>query len=287
MVKSALALILLPVAACASAIGHPPRSLGLDPFYTQYLDAEGIPIVASSRVSRAALTDARDMVEGMLAFRPDLAAWLSKNGYRVAIMAESETTTDLPEQAHWTRPAKDDPRLTRCERKHYDERIGAMTDRQYWDSRARGMAGPLTSGAEEDILGKPSSRYYGETIFVHEFSHNVLAAIRAVDPALSRQIDAAYEAAQQADRWHNEYAMTSVDEYWAEGAQFWFNSNRLAVMDGRRVLNADDLKAYDPALYAALGKAFGDNHRLPADPFWMADARVPPGPIPENTAEVC
>ncbi|MCP9223023.1 glycoside hydrolase [Erythrobacter sp. LQ02-29] len=287
MVKSALALILLPVAACASAIGDPPASLGLDPFYTQYLDAEGIPIVASSRVSRAALTDARDMVEGMLAFRPDLAAWLSRNGYRVAIMAESETTTDLPEQAHWTRPAKDDPRLTRCERKHYDERIGAMTDQQYWDSRARGMAGVLTSGAEEDILGKPSSRYYGETIFVHEFSHNVLAAIRAVDPALSGQIDAAYEAAQQADRWHDEYAMTSVDEYWAEGAQFWFNSNRLAVMDGRRVLNADDLKAYDPPLYAALGKAFGDNHRLPADPFWMADARVPPGPIPENTAEVC
>ena len=43
------------------------------------------------------------------------------------------------------------------------------------------MAGPLTSGAAEDLLGLRSSRFWGETIFVHEFSHNVLAAIRAVD----------------------------------------------------------------------------------------------------------
>ncbi len=290
MVKTVLALavlLALPVASCAGTVDSPPRALGFDPFYRQYLDADGIPVVASDRVSQPALRDAAAIVEGMLAHRPDLARWLAANGYRVAIMAESETTTDLPEQAHWTRPAKDDPRLTRCERKHYDERIGALTDRQYWDARARGMAGPLTSGAEEDILGKRSSRYWGETIFVHEFAHNVLAAIRAVDPALAQRVDAAYAAARRADRWQNEYAMTSVDEYWAEGAQFWFNSNRLAVMDGRRILNAEDLKAYDPPLYAALAEAFGDTHRLAADPFWMAAARVPPGPIPENTAEVC
>jgi hypothetical protein len=223
----------------------------------------------------------------MLSHRPDLAHWLAANGYRVAIMAESESTTDLPEQAHWTRPDRSDPRLTRCERKHYDERIGAMTDREYWNARARGMAGPLTSGAAEDVLGLRSSRYYGETVLIHEFSHDVLAAIRAVDPPLARAVDEAYVSALTAGRWKDEYASTSVDEYWAEGTQFWFESNKLAAFNGRRVLDHQDLAGYDPALYAALGKAYGHSHHLTGDPFWRSPARVPPGPIPENTAEVC
>ena len=264
----------------------PPPELALDPFYTQYVDAAGIPVVASARTDPAALRIAAGLVEQMLRPRPDLAAWLSANGYRVAIMAGEEGTLDLPEQAHWTKPAADDPRLTRCERKLYDERIGRLSHAEYWNARARGMAGPLTSGAEEDLLGLRSSRYWGETIFVHEFSHNVLAAIRAVDPALMARIEAAYVQAHEAGRWRDEYAMTSLDEYWAEGSQFWFESNRLAVMDGVQVLNADDLAAYDPALYAVLGEAYGP-HLLTGDPFHRADARVPPGPIPENTAEVC
>lgn len=276
--------IALPVLLAATAAS---ARVPLNPFYTQRVDAAGIAIVASDAPPPAALEIARSFVEQMLAHRPDLARWLSENGYRVAIMAESEATTDLPEQAHWTRPARDDPRLTRCERKHYDTRIGVMTDRAYWNARARGMAGPLTSGAAEDLLGLRSSRYWGETIFVHEFSHNVLAAIRAVDPLLAVQVDAAYASARTKGLWKDEYASTSVDEYWAEGSQFWFDSNRLAAFDGRRILDHGDLAKYDAKLYAALGKAYGPRHRLAGDPFWKSPARVPPGPPPKNTAEVC
>ncbi len=264
--------------------------MGLDDlgsFYAQRRDADGIPVIGSAKVPKNALDTAAGLVRQMLAHRPALARWLSREGYRVAIMAESEATTDLPEQAHWTRPDRSDPRLTRCERIHYDERIGAMTDREYWNARARGMAGPLTSGAAEDLLGLKSSRYYGETIFVHEFSHDVLAAIRAVDPALSRQVDAAYAHALEAGLWRDEYASTSVDEYWAEGTQFWFDSNKLAAFNGRRILDHADLAAYDRALYAVLGAAYGTSHHLAGDPFWMSPARVPPGPPPLNTAEVC
>ncbi|WP_198152582.1 hypothetical protein [Tsuneonella dongtanensis] len=176
------------VAGCAPQGRLAPLD-DLDRFYAQHRSASGIPVVGSSKVKPEALDVAASIVEQMTSARPDLARWLSERGYRVAIMAQSEATTDLPEQAHWTRPDRSDPRLTRCERKHYDERIGKLTDRQYWDARARGMAGPLTSGAEEDLLGLRESRYWGETIFVHEFAHNVLAAIRAVDPALSQEVD--------------------------------------------------------------------------------------------------
>lgn len=268
-------------------VAAPPASLGADPFYTRYADADGIPILSSARVPDQALLAARSIVEAMLAHRPDLARALVAERVRVAIMAPDESTLDLPEQRDWKKPARDDPRLTFCERKHYDERIGRLTDRAYWNARARGMAGRLTSGATEDLLGQRASRYYGETIFLHEFSHAVLGAIKQADPLLYAEVERAYAGALKAGKWKREYASTSIGEYWAEGSQFWFNSNRIAIFDGRRILSDADLAAYDPALHAALGKAYGPSHHIPADPFYLSDARVPPGPLPANTAEVC
>lgn len=283
----ACSIAALPLAGCTAGGQAPPAHLGLDPFYARYRDAGGIAVVSSARVESDALAKASRMIDDMLAHRPDLRAVLAQRRYRVAILAESEAITDLPENAHWTKPAKDDPRLTRCERKHYEERIGRLSDREYWNARARGIGGKFTVAAEEDVLGRPTSRYYGETILVHEFAHNVLDAIEAADPALYAQVEQAYAAALDEGLWKDEYASTTVQEYWAEGTQFWFNSNRLAVFDGRRILNHADLAAYDPRLAAALAQAYGERHRLAADPFYRHSARVPPGPIPENTAEVC
>lgn len=277
----------LVLAACTGGAMAPPPALGLDPFYTRYVDAGGIPVVSSGRVAGASLSTAEAMIADMLAYRPDVAEWLAREGYRVAIMAEEEAITDLPQNAHWTKPARDDPRLTRCERKLYDERIGQLSHREYWNARVRGIGGEFTVAAEEDVLGRPSSRYWGETILVHEFAHNVLYAIEAVDPALYADVDAAFAAALAKGLWKDEYASTSIHEYWAEGTQFWFDSNRLAVFDGRQILNHGDLIAYDPRLADALRQAYGDRHRLAGDPFHRHAARVPPGPIPENTAEVC
>ncbi|MES2453661.1 MAG: glycoside hydrolase [Pseudomonadota bacterium] len=274
-------------AGAVAEVEAPPVSLALDPFYARYVDADGIPILSSAKVPDRALLVAKAIVEGMLAHRPDLARALAASGYRVAIMAEDESTLDLPEQRDWKKPARDDPRLTRCERKHYDERIGRLTDRAYWNFRARGMAGQLTSGAVEDLLGQRNSRYYGQTIFLHEFSHDILQAIRAADPTLYREVDRAYRAALRAGRWKGEYASTTIDEYWAVGSQFWFNSGRMVIFDGRRILSDADLNAYDPALHAVLAKAYGTTHRIEGDPFYMSEARIPPGPLPANTAEVC
>jgi len=274
------------LAACATSAGTPPARLGGAPFYAKHVDAAGIPILSSAKVPDEALFAARDMMNGMLAHRPDLAAWLAANDYRVALIARDEALLDLPENAQWTKPARDDPRLTRCERKHYDERIGAKTDREYWNERARGIGGERMAGSEEDVLGLPVSRYYGETIFVHEFAHNVLFAIEGTDPELYAKVEASYAHALANRLWLEEYTTTTVQEYWAEGSQFWFNSNRLQAFGGRQILNHEDLEAYDPQLYAVLEAAYGENHRLKSDPFHMHPARVPPG-APENTAEVC
>ena len=275
------------LASCATTAGTPPKRLNPAPFYAKHVDAAGIPILSSARVPDEALFAARDMMRGMLAHRPDLARWLAANDYRVALIARDEALLDLPENAHWTKPARDDPRLTRCELKHYDQRIGAKTDREYWNERARGIGGERMVGSEEDVLGLPISVHFGETIFVHEFAHNVLFAIQGADPALYARVEAAYANALANRLWFEEYTTTTIQEYWAEGSQFWFDSNRLQAFDGRQILNHTDLAAYDPQLYSVLEAAYGENHQLKSDPFHMHPARVPPGPPPENTAEVC
>ena len=286
--RGAIALLLAAaLSSCATGPTAPSPELSAPPFYTKQVTARGIPILSSAKVPDEALFAARDMTRGMFAHRPELAEWLAANDYRVAIMAVDEALLDLPENADWTKPAFDDPRLTRCERKLYDTRIGRLSDREYWDNRARAIGGERTVGSEEDVLGLPVSRYFGETIFVHEMAHNVLFAIHAVDPALYARVQAAYDNALATNLWLNEYTTTTIQEYWAEGTQFWFDSNRLQAFDGRRILNHQDLAEYDPQLYAALAEAYGDNHRLDSDPFWQHPARVPPGPPPENTAEEC
>jgi len=287
--KQAVAILLgaAALASCAGRVGPPPPALKLDPFYAKSLDARGIPVSASTAVPDEALRIARQLIVAMLARRPDLRRELVRAGQRVMVMGVEEQTLDVPEQRDWKKPAIDDPRLTICERKLYDERIGKFTDREYWGRRARGMGGLLTSAATENLLGMPGTKYYGETILVHEFAHAILDAVQAVDPALYAQVAAAYAAAQGKGLWIGEYGSTTVQEYWAEGTQFWFNSNRLAVIDGVRILSDADLTRHDPALAAVLRAVYGERHRLPGDPFYDHPARVPPGPTPKSTAEVC
>ncbi len=112
------------------------------------------------------------------------------------VMAQSESTTDIPEHRNNKKPSRDDPRLTPGERANYDTGIGKMTDKEYWDRRARGLGGNPTTCAEENLLGYPETRYYGENIFVHEFSHAIMGvAIRTADPTLFAEIQAAYKEA--------------------------------------------------------------------------------------------
>ena len=287
MKRRVLGLAALLLASCATTPGAPAPQLGAGSFYAKQVTARGIPILSSAQVRDEALLAARDMVQSMFAHRPEMAKWLAANDYRVAIIGIEEALLDLPENAHWTKPSKDDPRLTRCELKHYDARIGALSDREYWDNRARGIGGKRTVGSEEDVLGLPVSRYYGETIFVHEMGHNMLFAIEAVDPALYARVEAAYANALATGLWLDEYTTTTMQEYFAEGTQFWFDSNKLQAFDGRQILNHQDLAAYDPQLYAVLREAYGGNHVLKSDPFHLSPLRVPKGPAPQNTAEVC
>ncbi|WP_208420156.1 hypothetical protein [Paraflavitalea devenefica] len=249
-------------------ITPPPASLSLDTFYKKYADAFGIPIVSSPKVPNAALLMARDIVNCMLTKRPDIRAELVRRKARVLVMAETEMETDLPERSNWKKPTRDDRRLTPGERENYDKPggIASMTDREYWNKRARGMGGTVTSCAEENLLGYPGTRYYGENILVHEFSHNIMGALRNADSALFAEIAPAYEAAKAKGLYKGQYAINTVAEYWAEGSQWWFWSNYEFYDGNIRVQSPEDLKSYDPTLYSILERVYATHH-IPADVY--------------------
>ncbi|HEY4029659.1 MAG TPA: glycoside hydrolase [Caulobacteraceae bacterium] len=292
-------LTALALAACAEArgpqpdvavnagVGPPPTALRLDPFYRKAVDAGGIPITASGRTPDEALLAARGIVDGMLEKRPDIRRQMIAMGERVGVLAADEMITDLPEERDLKKPALDDKRLTFCERKAYLQ-IAAMTDKQYWNTRARGLGGLYTIGATENLLGYPDAVYFGENILVHEFSHAMLTAIEQADPKLYAEVEAAYAHAKTAGLWKGSYSINTLQEYWAEGVQFWFDSN----MAYRRapsltVLNHEDLQRYDPPLWAALAQVYPVSHHLTADVFWMSPVRINTPIVPEDGHEVC
>ncbi|HEV8287247.1 MAG TPA: hypothetical protein VGQ09_23220 [Chitinophagaceae bacterium] len=264
----------LVVSYAQAMITLPPASLSIDSFYKKYTDAFGIPIVSSGKVPDDALLIARDIVNYMLIKRPDVRTALINRGARVLVMAETEMETDLPERRNWKKPAKNDPRLTPGERENYDKPggIASMSDREYWNRRARGMGGTVTSCAEENLLGYAGTRYYGENILVHEFSHNIMGALRNADTALYREIGKAYEAAKTKGLYKGQYAINTVAEYWAEGTQWWFWSNYEFYDGDTRVESPDDLKTYDPSLYSILERVY-QGHHIPADVYYSKNIK--------------
>ena len=251
----------------AALISKPPAKLMLDPFYEKYSNAMGIPVIASGQVSDLAVLIARDIIIHMLSERPDLRAQLVLEGQRVGIIGQDQQMSDIPEYKNLKKPQLGDRRLTPSEIAGY-ERISKLSDAEYWNRRARGLGGLYTTCGEENLLGIPGTRYFGEQILVHEFGHAIHRAIRRADPRLAADIEKAYADAMALGLFKGQYASTNSDEYWAEGTQFWFWSN-FEYKDGEKVVYSPaELRSYDPALYELLSRVYPGSHHLPLDPFW-------------------
>ena len=193
-----------------ATVGPVPESLDVDPFYQKYVDAGGIPVLASTKVPDIALLVVRDIINTMLAARSDLRASMIERNWRTGVIAEVEMTMDIPEYSRMKRPGapRDEPVM--------------QADRDYHANRSRGLGGNPTTGAEENILGYPGTRYFGEHIFVHEFAHAVHRAIRDVDPGMAQEISDAYDAAMAGDMYRHpdgrrHYATTNRERVLGRG----------------------------------------------------------------------
>jgi hypothetical protein len=224
--------------------------LHLKPFYAKHLNCGGLAILSSAKVSDYALREAEYLVRHELQGRDDLLRAISQADIRLAVMAPSEFTTDIPE--------------------HSD-----LTPASYWNRRARGLGAtkerPAVSCGEENLLCLAGDPHPTENILIHEFAHVIHEiGLAAVDPTFDARLQHAFSEAKASGRWRDHYALTNHQEYWAEGVQSWFACNRPTDPVNDRAT----LTTYDPPLAALLGEVFVGNPWVYVRP----DQRMPPSP---------
>ena len=241
LVLASIILSTIPAAAAPPTtyrVTAPPNDLPikLDPFYKKYVSVGGFPIVSSEKVSDFALLEAAWVVDRMLKDRPDILAALANNGTRMSIMAADEFTTDIPEHSDLT-PAK------------------------FFDRRARGLGAtperPAVSCGEENLLRYEGDPYITESILVHEFAHAIHhMGLAETDKTFDDRLEAVYDRAMEQGLWKGKYASTNHAEYWAEGVQSFFDTNRKPDHDHNHVDTREELQEYDPELAKLIAAVF-------------------------------
>lgn len=225
-------------------ISAPPAELKLDPFYKKYMNVNGIHVVSSWRVPDSCFYAAYVSIKALTDVLPkEVLESMTSRNTRIGIMARYEGTTDIPEHAFLV----NDTTLN-------------------WDVRARGLGGsirmPFSTCAEENILAYQIDKYHAEDILIHEFAHTIHnVGISPVYSDFNNELKASLDAAVAKGRWENVYASTNIEEYWAEGVQTWFNVNAEVDKDGgdgkhNKINTREELKRYDPGLYAILARFF-------------------------------
>jgi hypothetical protein len=135
-----------------------------------------------------------------------------------------------------------------------------MKDKEFWDRRARGLGGRISSCGEEGLLAYPGDPYLTENLLIHEFAHTIHShGLKTLFPDFDQRLKAAYEKAIAAGLWKGTYAAENHHEYWAEGVQSWFDNNRENDAIHNHVNTRAELKEYDPVLAKFCMEVFGDD----------------------------
>lgn len=239
---AAKSMVVIPPVQVSSV----PSTLKCHDFYKKYVDADGIPIIASERVRDEALLVARTIILEMLYKRADVKQALVDKGSRIMIVGEREGVCDLPE---------------------YAQMCDTEKSRTYWNWRARGFGGSPESDfscsfGEENVLALEGDRYEGESILVHEFAHMYqIGGMPNAIPGINDKLEALYQKTKAKGLWANTYAMENKEEYFAEAVQSFFNTNRYAATPNGvhgPVDTREKLKQYDPDMYKFLCQFFDE-----------------------------
>ena len=207
----------------------------LDPYYQQWINVRGFPVLASAEVSPYTAKEVAWTIGHMVGHRPDILKAMAQNRARFSIVPHNKHLPDIPE---------------------YDS--GRLNF--FWEVRARGVDGKITISPEENIICGDRNYCYAEVI--HEFAHQVHdyglgnSGIQGVDPTFDRRLNTLYNMAKKEGLYQNRYAGSNRMEYWAEGVGSWFNGpNRNSNVAHTR----SALKEYDPRLAKLLTEVYGDS----------------------------
>ncbi len=201
----------------------------LDPYYQQWINVRGFPVLASAEVSPYAVKEAAWTIGHMVGHRPDILKVMAQNKARFSIVPHNKHLSDIPE---------------------YD--FGRLDF--FWEMRARGIGSLTTTSPEENIICGDSNYCYAELI--HEFAHQLHGwGLNRIDSTFDSRLETLYNAALKEGLYQERYAGSNRWEYWAEGVGSWFNGpHRGSNVAHTRLA----LKKYDPRLATLLTEVFGD-----------------------------
>jgi hypothetical protein len=213
----------------------PPAEMDLHPFYTKYLDCNGIAVISSERVDDRAFYRVKVLLDKMLENRPDVRRALVEDAVRYVIIAAEEQVTDIPDYAD-------------------------MKPKDFWNERARGFGGRITSCGEENLLSLPTDRYEDESIFIHELAHAIHGrGLRKIEPDFTQRLKTLYENAMSKGLYKHDYASTNRSEYWAESVQAFFDSDRENNWNHNNINTRRELYDYDPKMADFVREMFSIN----------------------------
>ena len=198
----------------------------LTPFYQQWINVEGFPVLASEKVSPYAVKETAWHIKQMIGHRSDILKALAQNRVRFSIIAHNELTTDIPE-------------------------LRDLSPRFYYNVRQRGGSGGqgyrTTWAAEEHAFTSAS-------VAIHELAHDIhlVALNQQIDPTFDNRLKTLFNAAIAKGLWHG--VSRNYLEYWAEAVTVWFHVPQSSPFKTREAL-----KAYDPDIALLIAEVFGDH----------------------------
>ncbi len=232
-----------PATASEGALPSSPPA-GTDPFYAKYLDANGIPILGSSKVCDRALQVADEIVSHLLGQRTDVTGTLVANHVSVGVFARSEVLTDLPNEHDLAGVYVDAARTRK-----FDELCGVG-----------GTSGRPTAICERNLIGLDDPYMGLMSVLIHEFGHTIQN--QGLDAATAQQVDTCYTDAQTAGLFPGNagavsYMMSNQYEFFAEGTGNWFNAaDPSNPANSPEETGRSKLSAYDAELYFVLASIY-------------------------------
>ena len=229
------------------------RPRALDPFYSKYLDGNGIPVLASAAVSDdRAVVAACLIVVHMLRPRNDVRDAMISQQQRVAVIGVNEVTTDIPEYRN----------------------LYQMFPGQDWDG-LRGVGATIDDPGQlrrrgEPALPRRTTRSRASRLLVQTFATAVLlGAGETPTSTFESRVRAAYDAATQrrpvAEHLRRRQTTSSTTR-----RAFRAGSTRTPTCRRPTGQTADQharrAEAYDPALASLIAETMPDDTWRPTCP---------------------
>ncbi len=208
--------------------GELPEGAQFDPWYTQYINGHGVPILAPAEVEPQSLELADAIVGQFFTGLDDALDTLADRGAYISFYAASQDQNDLPEVQAFGGGGGWGGSVTGADREPVHMYMGESF---LWCTNPYGGVG-----------------FYADLV-VHELSHLLQNhAMYQTDRDAFDEWGALYDDAMAAGRWQDTYAATNPEEIFAETAEAFHDDAGRPDPQNNGVLTRALLEDYDPGV---------------------------------------